>query len=351
MQDQTHQPTPPPAESAPWPPWRCGIHQTTLSGFPERLECAQSHSFPVVKGVPRFVEGSNYADHFGSQWNRFRRTQLDSHTGHPITRDRLLRCLGPALAASIKGKHVLECGCGAGRFTEILLELGAKVTSVDLSTAVDANADQFPPGDFHRIAQADIGKLPFSPRSYDVVVCLGVIQHTPDPEATIRHLFEHVAPGGWLIIDHYYLTISWYLKSAPLFRILMTRLSPPKAMRLTEMLVKNLLPVHKAVQRVPVVRSLVHRLSPVMCYYTVLPQLNDAQQYDWALLDTHDSLTDHFKHSRSKNQITQTLAELGGENVWSEYGGNGVEARSQRPVGMSRRGKVHPHRSKIPQQW
>lgn len=320
-----------------WPAWTCPEHQELLEEGPVKLRCPRSHEIPIVNGVPRFVSGSNYADHFGAQWNRFRRTQLDSYTGIPITRERLRRCLGEELWKTLSGKLILECGCGAGRFTEILLDEGAKVVSIDLSSAVEANAAQFPPSDTHRIAQADIGKLPFAAGSFDVVVCLGVIQHTPNPEFTIQKLYDQVAPGGTLIIDHYALTLGWYTKTAPLFRIFMKRMKPEPALKFTELLVDTCLPVQKAVRNVPGIRSIVHRLLPVMSYYNVYPELNDQQQRDWAFLDTHDSLTDEFKHSRNKQQITQILQGLGAREIWCEFGGNGVEARARKPAAASPR--------------
>ena len=65
------------------------------------------------------------------------------YTGIPISRTRLRRCLGEAVWKRLAGLDVLECDCGAGRFTEVLLDDGARVTSVDLSEAVDANAENF----------------------------------------------------------------------------------------------------------------------------------------------------------------------------------------------------------------
>ena len=186
-----------------WPAWVCPEHQQPLKEEGDSLLCPNGHRFPVANAIPRFVGQSSYADHFGAQWNRYRSTQLDSYTGNPITRDRMKRCLGPELWSSLAGKLALECGCGAGRFTEILLGERTRLVSIDLSTAVDANAINFPLSDTHRIAQADILNLPFAPQQFDLVFCLGVIQHTPDPEKTIASLYQHVAPGGALIIDHY----------------------------------------------------------------------------------------------------------------------------------------------------
>src|SRR4051794_176647 len=67
-------------------------------------------AFPVAGGIPRFVPQDNYATNFGFQWNRFRRTQLDSSTGVPISRDRFVRETGWS-ADVLAGKLVLDVGC------------------------------------------------------------------------------------------------------------------------------------------------------------------------------------------------------------------------------------------------
>ena len=314
-----------------WPPYYCVQHQR---GLDEALECPEgNHSIPVRDGIPRFADDS-YTAHFGEQWNRYRLTQLDSYTGFALSRERLERCLG---SVEIRGKQVLECGCGAGRFTEILLEDGALVTSIDLSSAVDANAKSFPVSDTHRIAQADILALPFARQQYDVVVCLGVIQHTPSPEDTIAALYDQVRPGGWLILDHYKPEWGWYTRTAPLFRAVLKRLNPGTAMRATESLTKTLLPVHRVVANKPLFRAIWHRLSPLLTYFVTYPQLNAELQYQWALLDTHDSLTDHYKHRRNPDEIRSILSRLGATDIVTALGGNGVEARCRRPEQASNR--------------
>lgn len=314
-----------------WPAWTCPVHGQELTARAGFLACPEDDNFPIVEDIPRFVPQSSYADHFGLQWKRYRLTQLDSYTGKPITRDRLRRCLGETLWNNLSGKHVLECGCGAGRFTEILLGQGARVTSIDLSSAVESNAESFPAGPAHRIAQADILKLPFPSQSFDVVLCLGVVQHTPSPKATIAALYRHLAPGGSLVIDHYTYTLGWYTKTAPLFRAWLKRLSPRKAVAVTEWLVDVFLPLHKRFSATPFVRSILLRISPVLSYYSTYPELDDKLQREWALLDTHDTLTDWYKHFRTRGQIRTYLEELSMSNVVTAYAGNGVEARANRP--------------------
>jgi SAM-dependent methyltransferase len=209
---------------------------------------------------------------------------------------------------------------------------------VDLSAAVDANQENCSQSRNHRVLQADILRLPFGPRQFDVVLCLGVIQHTPHPERTIAALFEQVKPGGWLIFDHYTYTLSHYTKIAPLFRAVLRRLPPDKGMKFTERLVDILLPLHRAVRNCYPAQMLLSRLSPLLCYYHAYPSLNDELQRHWAYLDTHDSLTDWYKHFRTRGQIQATLEALGLCEIWCEYGGNGVEARGQRrPLEMQAR--------------
>ena len=129
-----------------WPAFACPHDGNSLTEERDHLICAAGHRFPIVAGIPRFVPATTYADHFGEQWKRYRLTQLDSYTGVPISRDRLRRCFGERLWNNLEGQNVLECGCGAGRFTENLLDRGARVTSIDLSEAVEANIENFPIG-------------------------------------------------------------------------------------------------------------------------------------------------------------------------------------------------------------
>jgi SAM-dependent methyltransferase len=311
-----------------WPQYVCPAHGVPLAEEPRSLVCPRGESFPVRAGIPRFVPATTYADAFGAQWRRFRLTQLDSHTGTTISADRIRRCLGDELWSGLDGRHVVECGCGAGRFTEILLARGARVTSVDLSEAVDANQANFPQSDAHRVAQADISALPFAPRRFDVAFCLGVLQHTPNPEAALAALYEQVRPGGSLVFDCYAHRLPWLLSAAPLFRALFRLLPPPRSLAAAERLVDVLLPLHRNAGRL---EPLLGRFSPVVSYFRLLLELSPEAQREWAILDTHDALTDRYKHFRSPDEIRRTLERLGLDGVHVHEGGNGVEARGRRP--------------------
>jgi 2-polyprenyl-3-methyl-5-hydroxy-6-metoxy-1,4-benzoquinol methylase len=323
---------------------RCPVHGLSLSGQATHLVCASGCSVPVVGGIPRFVPEDGYASSFGLQWNRYRATQLDSHTGRPISRDRLARCLGAA-PETLRGLSVLEAGCGAGRFTEILLAAGARVLALDLSSAVEANLEtcRGRPGYF--VAQADVLKAPVAPGAFDVVLCLGVVQHTPDPERTLAALASYVKPGGRLVIDHYSYgdvkTAFWRRLAVvahprALLRAVLTRLPPERALQSASALTRTLLPLHRRLWNRRPVSSLLRRglrlVSPVFDYYDRHPELSPDLLAEWSFLDTHDGLTDRYKHFRSREEVERALVACGLVEIETRYAGNGVEARARRPL-------------------
>lgn len=305
-------------------------YNAAYSKHGEKFIC-HDEEVPIINGIPRFVKNGAYASLFGDQWKKFDKTQLDSYTGTSISKKRLERCLGE-LNGNILGKLVLEAGCGAGRFTEILLEKGARLVSSDLSAAVEVNAKNFPVTDHHLIIQADINDMPFEKESFDVVICLGVIQHTPDSEGAITRLYELVKKGGSLIIDHYTYTKSNLFRLAPFYRWYLKRKDAAFTIAYCEKLVSRYLPWHKKFKNNRLMSMLLNRISPVITYYDAFPELSDELQRQWAFLDTHDSLTDWYKRFKNKKDITGILKKLGAVNIWCEYGGNGVEARCKKPA-------------------
>jgi SAM-dependent methyltransferase len=296
------------------------------------LKCAFGCNIPIVGGIPRFVPSENYAAAFGWQWTHFQRSQLDSHTGTTISRDRLTRCLGGDLGV-VRGKTVLEAGCGAGRFTEVLLSAGAHVFAADLSVAVEANYANCGGSAEYFVCQADIRRLPVVPARFDIVICLGVVQHTPEPEETIAALARYLKPGGLLAIDHY---SEDYPVTAPrrVLRQLLLRMPPDRARRIALGTARALVPVHRALWRrrrgFGRLRKYLGRVSPLVDYYDAYPELGTQLLYEWAVLDTHDTLTDQYKHLRKPNEIRETLEELGLADIEVERGGNGIEARARR---------------------
>ena len=297
--------------------------------------CEDGCRWEVVNSIPRFVTVRHYTEPFGLQWRTFPKVQLDSHTGLSISLDRVKFSLGEFYhrLSHPNALNVLEAGCGAGRFTEILLSFPlVRLCSIDSSTAVEAVSVNCPQEERHRIYQADISRLPFAPRQFDLVFCLGTVQHTRSPEETIGKLYEQVRPGGTLVFDHYDSRVRGLTNPVrELCRFFIKRMTPERGLRATTRLVDMFFPFYRAARNSPFLLFLLSKLLMIQTAYH-LPQLNDQQQYQYALLDTHDSLTDWYKHGRTKRQIERILTDLGAEQIEVFRGGNGVVGRCRSPV-------------------
>jgi SAM-dependent methyltransferase len=286
--------------------------------------CGQS--YPVVRGIPRFVGKAHYAHNFGLQWQRHLRTQLDSHTGMTLSRDRLFAASG--WPERLPGETVLEVGSGAGRFTEVLATTGANVVSCDLSDAVEANFDNNGGKPNVTIVQADIAALPVPARAMDKVICLGVLQHTPSPERYFQMLAQYVKPGGQLVIDCYSARLRTVLCWKYLLRPLTRRMPPDLLYRLVEKAVPPLLPVGLFLYRW--LGPIGYRLIPVQthAHIGVPPHLLK----DWAVLDTFDMYSPQHDNPRSKAAVERWFREAGFTEVQVDYGLNGVVGRGTLPI-------------------
>lgn len=307
--------------------WICPRHGSVLT-FTDLWTCPSGCDFPIVDVVSRFVPVDSYSSSFGVQWNHWPRTQLDSHSGVPVSRDRMWATLGDELFGRLEGATVLEVGAGAGRFTEVLLAEGATVYSVDLSTAIDANARNCPPSTSHVLAQADATNLPFASGQFDIVLALGMVQHTPRPEKTMRHLATHVAPGGWIVIDHYPKGLVHRVRAAQAYRAVMKRMPPEKALARTMRMHEFWSPIHARTRSTPGRKALVI-MSPIVYFGDGWPQLTVEQRREWGVLDTYDSLTDHYKHRRSPQQVRALFDTLPLDDVWVGMAGPVVVAKGQ----------------------
>lgn len=276
-------------------------------------------------GIPRFVQGDGYAESFGFQWNKFRRTQLDSFTGLPLSRERLFRVTHWPI--SMKDCLVLEAGSGAGRFTEVLLSTGAIVFSFDLSNAVEANASNNSHMPNLHLFQASIYDIPLRHDAFDRVLCLGVLQHTPDPERAFANLVRFVKPGGEIAVDIYARRLRSLLSWKYLLRPVTKRMAKGRLFRLVEHAVNSLLPT------TVFLRSIAGRwgarLMPIMDWSNVgLPyELNR----EWALLDTFDMYSPEHDHPRTIREVRRWFEKSSLEDIVVEYGPNGVIGRGRRP--------------------
>jgi SAM-dependent methyltransferase len=283
-------------------------------------------TYPVLNEIARFVPASNYADSFGFQWNIHATTQLDSHCNFTVSRDRVFLVTG--WPERMEGETILEAGSGAGRFTEILVKTGANVLSFDFSSAVDANRSNNGDNDNLLIFQGNIFDIPVPEQSMDKVVCLGVLQHTPDPKAAFLSLASKVKPGGSLVIDVYALDLKAMFQWKYALRPITMKMDNQKLYRIISKVAPVLVPPTRLLRKLA--GRWGARLSPIVEYSHL--GLDDKTNKQWAILDTFDMYSPAHDHPQSEDTVRGWFAEIGFDKVHVGRGPNGVIGRAVRPL-------------------
>jgi 2-polyprenyl-3-methyl-5-hydroxy-6-metoxy-1,4-benzoquinol methylase len=269
--------------------------------------------YPIRGSIPRFVPESNYADNFGMQWNLFARTQLDSHSGHPISSDRFWEATGWD-ANAMEGQWVLDVGCGSGRFAEVALNAGANVVALDYSSAVEAcYANLYDHPNLH-VIQGDIYALPFQPSAFAFVYSLGVLQHTPNVAASFAALPPMLAHGGQLCVDYYEKSWRSFFLSKYWLRPFTKRLPKEKLFKGLQKMIPTLLAISNTIGTIPVIGKQLRRMFPVANYDGLLP-LTTEQIREWALLDTFDWLSPEYDSPQSKESARNMIERAGLEQI------------------------------------
>jgi SAM-dependent methyltransferase len=285
-------------------------------------------AFAIESGIPRFAGGGAAAS-FGYQWTRFDRTQLDSRGGWDAqTRKRLFAHTG--WPERMDGRRLLEAGCGMGRFTEVLASTGADVWSFDATAAVEANAANNARHANVHFAQADIFAPPYAAGSFDRVLCVGVLQHTPDPAAAFARLASLLAPGGEIAVDVYGLGWRCLLTPKYALRPFTRRMKPERLHRLVRAHVGWVHPLTGLLHRAlgPRARHVSWMLG--VADYRGLYEMDAATARELSELDTFDMLAPAHDHPRTARAVRRWIDEAGlGEAVVETVGGL-VRARARR---------------------
>ncbi len=104
----------------------------------------------------------------------------------------------------LAGKRVLDVGCGGGILTEAMAREGAIATGVDLAAASLTTARLHAQAegigiDYRQIPVEELADA--APESFDVVTCMEMLEHVPDPAAIVQACATLVKPGGWLFLS------------------------------------------------------------------------------------------------------------------------------------------------------
>jgi 2-polyprenyl-6-hydroxyphenyl methylase/3-demethylubiquinone-9 3-methyltransferase len=105
---------------------------------------------------------------------------------------------------SLAGKRILDIGCGGGLLAEAMARQGAEVVAIDMAEASLAVArlhqlESQLEIDYRRIPAEELAAS--EPEQYDVVTCLEMLEHVPDPSAIVAACFALVKPGGHVLFS------------------------------------------------------------------------------------------------------------------------------------------------------
>ena len=289
----------------------CPRCKKSLKTVGEDMACPTcAVSFRILRGIPRFVPHENYADSFGLQWNRFAKTQIDSALGSNRSRDRFLyETLWDE--SRLKGKLVLDAGCGSGRFSEIALDLGARLIAIDYSSAVDAASANLS-SDSLLIAQGDLADLPLPGESLDFFYCIGVLQHTKSPEKIVAELLRCLKPGGEMTLT-FYENSSWHV------RLYSKYIVRPFTKRIPNKLLLSLIdhsswiwfPITSFLFRLPRPIPRILRFIIPIANYVEFSYSNTRDARAEAILDTFDMLSPTYDKPIKKSEILKWVYDSG----------------------------------------
>lgn len=267
----------------------------------------------IRSGIPFFSVQENYASNFGFQWNEFRKTQLDSFSGTQISENRFFKSTGWS-KNEIKDKLFLDVGCGSGRFSEIILKYGGKVISVDYSSAVYAANENLNVFSNSLVIQADIYDLPFKNETFDFIICLGVLQHTPEVEVAFKSLIPFLKKKGKVCVDYYWNRFPTNLDLKYFFRIFTKKMDQKKIWDLLLIVHPYLFFLSNLVSKIPVLGMYIRRLIPVSNYQGVY-NLSDEQLKIWSLLDTFDGLSPKFDKPQKLKDVKNWASDVKLKNI------------------------------------
>jgi len=105
----------------------------------------------------------------------------------------------------LQGQRALDVGCGGGILSDAMARAGAQVTGIDLASKalkvaqLHALEAQTPNVSYREISAEALAAE--QPASFDVVTCMEMLEHVPDPAAVVQACAQMVKPGGWVFFS------------------------------------------------------------------------------------------------------------------------------------------------------
>jgi 2-polyprenyl-3-methyl-5-hydroxy-6-metoxy-1,4-benzoquinol methylase len=326
------------------------------------LNCKESHSFPIFRYVPRFVEKKNYSESWGELWNETGAILKDSFTGIPFHHNIIYgkydesnkgladtSPFGFSWPRKMEGQRILEIGPGTGNLTENLVSSKAEVFSVDMSHAIDVFPEELLTQPNLHVIQADLFSNILPTEFFDKIWMFQVLQHTPKPFETLKRLKSFLKIGGEIAFTSYKNDKQY----RPLYYRILRNLDPKLNWKILSKVVPPLLPVKYQIQKslckvglpklARIAAKVMEPIDPRNIYYSTLEgQLEDysyakyfrkTKDLDYlkkiALINTYDRITPTHTNSADWATVEKWCADAGYKEI-KTWGKGGVRATAKR---------------------
>jgi len=252
----------------------------------------------------------NYAESFSREWalHKYAKTKTWGWTGEQRRKFFLKQM--DLKSKNLKGKSLLDAGCGNGELTIALTDYRLLVTGMDMSKSVYRArkwADDL--GVNINFLRGDVANPPFKDKSFDYVFSTGVIHHTPSTKKSFMALEKLVSPGGkmfvWIYLKfdltrtNYSAKMIWKFKFYDFIRNFISKLPSP--------------------------------LQEMFCYFMLFLNIYknvSIRELREKLIFFHDAFTPRYIHRHTPEEIKSWFKEAGFRNIKitdiSEKGGIGI---------------------------
>jgi ubiquinone/menaquinone biosynthesis C-methylase UbiE len=279
------------------PSFICPMCQANLTDWVKsasaRFKCQCDAEYGYGDGVYRFVPDDAYLKTFSFEWNKYSHV-YDTEEERAAT-ERTLRNLH-ITPESVDGRLVLDVGCGTGRFSKVLCDWGARVVAVDLSQAIYVAQKNIGDRKSVTFAHADLFRLPFPAKQFDVILAWGVLHHTPDTEAAFKAVARHLKPGGRFSVYIYGQSKGTRRRMRNLYR----NVTPKLSMKLLYSICLLAAPMYY-VYKIPLIGNIMQILLP----------MSRQKHYRLRILETFDEYAPKYAWRHTFPQVHQWFVDAG----------------------------------------
>ena len=171
------------------------------------LKCKCGCEYQIIEGLPRMfhntsdgVKQSKAA--FTRQWDIYGYEDEEDNTWLNLDEESRKKRFMTAFnikPEDLKGKVILDAGCGNGRLSHTISDLGCEVVAIDISSGVEHASKFYNRKNLHYV-QGDLMNIPFKENSFDYIWSAGVLHHTPNTKKAFDNLVPLVKKGGTLYV-------------------------------------------------------------------------------------------------------------------------------------------------------